>query len=95
MTGVLPLEKIYSFEPLDGMPEGAEKHILGVQANLWTEYISTEEHLHYMLLPRMLALSEVQWCQPQNKDFEAFRTKLAEHELKILETLGYNYRKLD
>ena len=93
--GFLPLEKIYGFEPMDGMPEGAEKHILGVQANLWTEYISTEEHLHYMLLPRMLALSEVQWCQPQNKDFEAFRTKLAEHELKILETLGYNYRKLD
>jgi hexosaminidase len=48
-----------------------------------------------MLLPRLLALSEVQWCRPENKDFETFRTKLAEHELKVLETLGYNYRKLD
>jgi len=93
--GFLPLDKVYGFEPLEGMPAGAEKHILGVQANLWTEYIASEEHLHYMLLPRMLALSEVQWCQPANKDFEAFKTKLAEHELKILETMGYNYRKLD
>ena len=93
--GFLPLEKVYGFEPMEGMPEGAEKHILGVQANLWTEYIATEEHLQYMLLPRMLALSEVQWCLPENKDFEAFLTKLAGHELKILETMGYNYRRLD
>ena len=93
--GFLPLDKVYSFDPLEGIPAGAETHILGVQANLWTEYIATEEHLQYMLLPRMLALSEVQWCRPENKDFEAFRIKLAEHELKVLETLGYNYRKLD
>lgn len=93
--GFLPLEKVYAFEPLEGLPEGAEKHILGVQANLWTEYIATEEHLQYMLLPRLMALSEVQWCEPANKDFEGFRTRLAEHELKILEVLGYNYRRLD
>lgn len=93
--GFLPLEKVYGFEPMEGMPEGAEKHILGVQANLWTEYISTEEHLHYMLLPRLLALSEVQWCRPENKDYAGFLTKLSEHEFRVLETLGYNYRKLD
>ena len=93
--GFLPLEKVYAFEPLEGLPAGAEKHILGVQANLWTEYIATEEHLQYMLLPRLMALSEVQWCEPANKDFEGFRTRLAEHELKILEVLGYNYRRLD
>ena len=93
--GFVPLEKIYSFEPLEGIPAGSEKHILGVQANLWTEYIATEEHLQYMLLPRMLALSEVQWCRPENKDFESFRTKLAEHQLKILDIMGYNYRRLD
>ncbi len=93
--GFLPLEKVYGFEPMEGMPEGVEKHILGVQANLWTEYISTEEHLHYMLLPRLLALSEVQWCSPENKDYAGFLTKLSEHEFRVLETLGYNYRKLD
>ena len=94
-NGFVPLEKIYSLEPMEGMPEGAEKHILGVQANLWTEYIASEEHLQYMLLPRMLALSEVQWCRPENKDFEAFKSKLASHECRILDILGYNYRKLD
>ncbi len=93
--GFLPLEKVYGFEPMESMPEGVEKHILGVQANLWTEYIATEEHLHYMLLPRMLALSEVQWCRPENKDYAGFLTKLSEHEFRVLETLGYNYRKLD
>ena len=93
--GNLPLEKVYSFEPLEGMPAGAENHILGVQANLWTEYISTEEHLQYMLLPRLMALSEVQWCKPENKDFEGFKTRLSEHELKILDAMGYNYRRLD
>ena len=93
--GFVPLEKIYGFEPLEGMPEGAGKHILGVQANLWTEYIATEEHLQYMLLPRLLALSEVQWCCPENKDFDGFLSKLVEHELKILDIMGYNYRRLD
>lgn len=93
--GFVSLEKIYNYEPMEGMPAGAEKHILGVQANLWTEYIQTNEHLEYMLLPRLLALSEVQWCTPDNKDEAAFKTKVAEHELKILDLLGYNYRKLD
>ena len=94
-NGFIPLEKIYSLEPMDGMPAEAEQHLLGVQANLWTEYIATEEHLQYMLLPRMLALSEVQWCAPANKDYASFLTKLSEHELKILDVMGYNYRKLD
>ena len=93
--GFLPLEKVYSFDPLEGMSAEAAKHILGVQANLWTEYIATEEHLHYMLLPRLLALSEVQWCRPENKDFSDFKARLSGHELKILEEMGYNYRKLD
>ena len=93
--GFLPLDKVYGFEPLEGIPESDRKHILGVQANLWTEYIATEEHLQYMLLPRLMALSEVQWCKPENKDFAGFWTKLSEHELKILEVMGYNYRKLD
>ena len=93
--GFVPLEKIYGYEPMEGMPEGAENHILGVQANLWTEYIQTPEHLEYMLLPRMLALSEVQWCRPENKDYAGFVGKLRDHELPILDAMGYNYRKLD
>ena len=68
--GYLPVEKCYSYEPFaDEMTEEESKHIIGVQANLWTEYIPTNEHLEYMLLPRMAALSEVQWCERDNKDW--------------------------
>ena len=66
--GYLPVEKCYSYEPFTASMTDEEKaRVLGVQANLWTEYIATADHLHYMLLPRMAALSEVQWCQPQTK----------------------------
>lgn len=91
--GFVPLEKIYSFEPLEGMDPQAASHVLGVQANLWTEYISETGHLEYMLLPRMLALSEVQWCEPEKKDEARFLRALELHGYKILEESGYNYRK--
>lgn len=89
--GYLPIEKCYSYEPFaDGMTEEEKAHILGVQANLWTEYIATEEHLEYMLLPRMAALSEVQWCQPSNKDWKRFYDS-ADEFCSIYDTMGYNY----
>jgi len=91
--GVVTLERIYSFDPLEGIAPEAAGHILGVQANLWTEYISTPEHLEYMLLPRLLALSEVQWCQEGQRDPERFLRVLQEHEYPVLEAAGYNYRK--
>lgn len=91
--GDLPLEKVYGYDPFDGLDEGQRKHILGVQANLWTEYIATPEYLEYMLLPRMAALSEVQWCEPANKDLDRFESSLKEESFKIYDILGYNYRK--
>ena len=90
--GFLPLERVYSYEPLDGITPGAESHIKGVQANLWTEYIATPEHLEYMLLPRLCALSEVQWCEPETKDYERFSAAL-NHTYEILDAMGLNYRK--
>ena len=89
------LEKLYGFEPLTDIPEEAQKHILGVQCNLWTEYIATPEHLEYMLFPRVLALSEIQWCDPARKDFGRFKESLACRQLPILDKLGINYRNLD
>ena len=68
-------------------------HVLGAQCNLWTEYIGTNEHLEYMLLPRMIALSEVQWCQPDVKNIERFEPELKNHQYKVLDIMGYNYRK--
>lgn len=91
--GFLPIEKVYNYEPFDGMVPGTEKHILGVQANLWTEYIVTPEHLEYMLLPRMLALSEIGWTKPELKDYDSFMEKVRGHQYKVLDIMGYNYKK--
>ena len=88
--GYLPLENVYAYEPFDGLAPGAEDHILGVQANLWTEYITTPEHLEYMLLPRMCALSEIQWCDADKKDYARFCTSL-DHTFEILDAMGVNY----
>lgn len=91
--GYLPIEKVYSFEPYDGLDTQARQHIVGVQANLWTEYIDSQEHLEYNLLPRMLAVSEVQWCVPERRDFNRFKQVLVNHELPILDAMGCNYSK--
>ena len=92
-NGVVTLEKIYSLDPLEGIAPEQAHHILGVQANLWTEYISTPEHLEYMLLPRLLALAEVQWCQEGVRDITRFRRTLAEHEFPVLRQAGYHFRE--
>lgn len=88
----LPVSQVYSYEPFDPVmtPEQC-KHILGVQANMWTEYITSDAHLEYMLLPRMSALSEVQWCQPERKDFGRFRNSLQNNMLPIYQAMGLNY----
>ncbi len=91
--GYIPIEKCYSYEPfIEGMTDEEKSHILGVQANLWTEYITTNEHLEYMLLPRLAALSEVQWCQPEVKNWDRF-LESADDFCAIYETAGYNYAK--
>ena len=90
--GYLPVERVYSYEPYTGMVPGTEDHILGVQANLWTEYIGTNEFLEYMLLPRMCALSEVQWCDADRKDFVRFDAAL-DHTFQMLDVMGYTYAK--
>lgn len=91
--GFVSVEKVYSFDPMEGISPENQSHILGVQANLWTEYIKTEEHLEYMLLPRLLALSEVQWCTPENKDYGRFVQAVTGHGFKALDFAGYTYAK--
>ena len=88
--GHLPVEKVYGYEPFEGMEDGSEDHILGVQCNLWTEYVATPEHLEYMLLPRMCAESEVAWCDSTRKDFTRFNESL-DHAFRMFDVLGYNY----
>lgn len=89
--GCVTLDTVYNFEPeLPEMTPEQHKHVIGVQANLWTEYISTPEYAEYMIMPRMAALSEVQWTQPGNKDWNSFVTRL-ESLVKFYERDGYNY----
>ncbi|MEY8848722.1 beta-N-acetylhexosaminidase [Psychroserpens sp. XS_ASV72] len=89
--GFLPLEKVYGFDPVsEEMSKEESKYVLGAQGNLWTEYISTEKQLEYMAFPRMLALSEVIWTQPNHKDYNDFVLRL-EHFNKRLDALNINY----
>lgn len=91
--GYVPIEKVYSFDPTPSdLTEEEAKHILGVQANLWVEYIKTPEHVEYMVLPRMDALSEVQWRTTENKDFQEFIPRLV-RMTKLYDKEGYNYAK--
>jgi hexosaminidase len=89
--GYLPVEQVYSFEPApDILSEDEKKHILGPQANLWTEYIKTPEHVEYMILPRLAAMSEVQWMDANKKDYEEFLERLP-RLINHYNKLDYNY----
>ena len=88
----VPVEKVYSLKPTAGLDEQQQKHIIGVQANLWTEYISQPWQAEYMVLPRMAALSEVQWLQPEEKDYEDFLHRL-EGLARLYDRDGLTYAK--
>lgn len=93
--GYSPVEKVYAFDPwkiVEGKPAGSEKHLLGVQANLWTEYIATFPHVQYMELPRMSALAEVQWQRPGEKDYDDYLSRIPAM-LAIYDRLGWNYAR--
>ena len=90
----LPVERVYSFNPYpEALNKEQQKHILGVQANIWTEYIQTFKHVEYMALPRMAALAEVQWVTPTKpKNYQEFLQRLM-RLLPIYEVEGYTYAK--
>ena len=87
--GYLPLDSVYVYEPLEPvMPEDKRHHLLGVQANLWSEYVVTDEHAEYMYWPRAIAIAETGWSQPENKDVKDFRRR-ALVALEALKSKGY------
>ena len=91
--GYLPLETVYSYEPMPKELTADEaRHIIGVQANIWTEYMPTFKQMQYMALPRLAALSEVQWSQPALKDYTSFTNRLTKFT-HLYDRLGYNYAK--
>ena len=92
---IVSASKIYSFEPLipEELTPEQQKLILGPQVNLWTEHVKYPAHAFYQLLPRLGASSEVQWCLPEQKDFENFKERLP-HLKEIYEVIGVPYCKL-
>ena len=93
-TRFLPIKKVYSFDPSlkDSLTEEEGKHILGVQANLWTEFVPSESQVEYMMFPRLAALSEVAWTNKKIKNWDDFSNRL----VKQLERYDYakvNYAK--
>ncbi len=91
--GYVPLEKAYSYEPIPADLSAAEaKHVLGTQAQLWTEYMPNPKQIEYMAFPRACAHAEVAWTQPAAKDFADFQARLETH-LARLAILDVNYRR--
>jgi hexosaminidase len=89
--GNLNMEKTYNYQPVpDSLTAAEKKHIIGVQANLWTEYIVCPSLAEYQVLPRMAALSEVQWMQYDKKNYADFKQRLT-RLLQIYKLYGYKY----
>jgi hexosaminidase len=90
--GFLPVEKVYDYEPVPAELSADEaKYILGVQTNLWTEYVATTKKAEYMLLPRLQAQAEVAWTKKELKNFDDFEKRLETDYLR-LEKMDINFR---
>jgi len=82
--------KTYSFEPFKGLDAASKKHVVGIQCNLWGEFIALTAHLEYMAMPRMFAVSELQWRSPDSqKDLERLKFSVTGHGFKMLDNYGF------
>lgn len=88
--GYLPLKKVYGYDPVPPeLNDDQRRLVLGVQANLWTEYIATEAHAEYMLYPRVLAVAETGWTEPSIKSWPDFHQR-AVQEVSRIRRAGYH-----
>lgn len=93
--GFLPLDTVYSYEPVpEELTAEQVPHILGVQANVWTEYMPTGDQIEYMIFPRLFALSEIAWSPKEHKNYPDLIRRLDWHFAR-LDALGMQYRPLD
>ena len=93
--GFLPLDKVYTWEPMpDSIEPQFQKHVLGVQGQVWTEYVPNAKAAEYMAFPRLIALAEVAWTPTAQRKWDEFRARLGPH-LERLRILDVNFRPLD
>ena len=91
--GFLPYERVYSLNPIpNNIPADKQKHIIGVQANLWTEFMPNGPHVEFMSFPRAAALAEVAWSPQSSRDIDSF-TKRLNKMYQRYEALQVNYRR--
>lgn len=89
--GYTTIESVYQYEPIPAaLDEEYHQYILGAQANVWTEYMKTSDHVEYMVYPRAVALAETVWTKPENKDWDKFLEKL-KHQYSLLDARNVNY----
>ena len=89
--GFLPISRVYNFDPVpEGLTDDQQKHVLGTQANLWTEYMPTTYQVEYMAFPRALALAEVAWSRKDDRNFDDFQRRLQSAYL-LLQRMNVNY----
>jgi hexosaminidase len=90
-SNTLSLEDVYGFEPEPAsIAPQLRKHILGVQANIWTEFMRTDERVVYMAFPRAAALAEIAWSPAEKIDWPNFQQRLTP-QLGRYETLGIRF----
>ena len=95
LPAYLPLETVYQFDVIpEDIAADKRQHILGGQGNIWTEYIPSFEHLQYMAYPRAIAIAEILWRHPEQRDYAEFIARLKRH-LPHLDMMNVNYRRLD
>ena len=91
--GLIPLDKVYNYNPVPQSLTGNDaKNIIGVQANLWSEYVNNGKTAEYMTFPRACALAETGWSPQASKDYADFISRLKVNS-KHLDRLGVNYSK--
>lgn len=88
----IPISKVWEFDPVSGMDQAAQEHVLGVQCNTWTEHLSVMDRVYFMNLPRMSAFCEVAWSAPEVRgDYQEFLHRMDAVSIPLYQSAGWNY----
>ena len=93
LTGVKSVGRVYNFEPVaDTLTEQESRNIIGAQGCIWTEWTKDSVKMEWQMMPRISALCEIQWTEPEKKDLDDFLKRLR-HQLDIYTLRGYHYKQ--